>query len=107
MRRAFGVLVGREVLVWLRKGRLLCGATYEREVFLLKKGMEEMPNCDSDIPARYVDAGIVAEYHPRRVLKHTVLFSRSWRARKSSWTTKSGGGPCKRGCLYEGAPGLK
>lgn len=65
-KRALGVLLGREVLLSLRKGRRRGGELYDRAVSFLKKGLEESPAAAQDIPAQLVYAALVEETYPKR-----------------------------------------
>lgn len=67
-KRALGVLIGREVLIGLRKGRPRGGETYERAISLLSKGLAELPDDQCDVPATLVYAALAEEYHPRKAL---------------------------------------
>lgn len=68
-KRALGVLVGREVLLNLRKGRPRGGETYERAVKLLCKGLDELDSEECDVPAYLVYAALVEEYYPQKALE--------------------------------------
>lgn len=67
-KRGLGVLIGREVLIGLRKSRPRGGETYERAVTLLTKGIAELKEDQCDVPATLVYAALVEEYHPRKAL---------------------------------------
>lgn len=68
-KRALGVLIGREVLVGLRKGRPRGGESYERAVNLLRKGLDELKSGQCDVPAHLVYASLVEEYFPQKALE--------------------------------------
>lgn len=67
-KRALGVLIGREVLIGLRKGRPRGGETYERAISLLTKGLAELKDDQCDVPATLVYASLAEEYYPRKAL---------------------------------------
>lgn len=67
-KRALGVLLGRRVLVGLKKGRPRSGEVYERAVDLLKKGLEEEDG-EKDVAALLVYAALVEEYYPKKALE--------------------------------------
>lgn len=67
-KRALGVLLGRRVLVGLKKGRPRGGEHYHTATVLLKKGLEENEEAKKDVPAQLVNAGLLEESSPKVAL---------------------------------------
>eukprot|EP00177_Eucheuma_denticulatum_P003063 GFKZ01005520.1.p1 GENE.GFKZ01005520.1~~GFKZ01005520.1.p1 ORF type:complete len:1115 (-),score=231.88 GFKZ01005520.1:3801-7145(-) len=66
--RALGVLLGRKVLLGLKRGRPRGGEMYQRAVSLLKKGLAEDENAKKDIPAQLVYGSLVEDVSPQIAL---------------------------------------
>lgn len=67
--RALGVLLGRQVLLGLKRGRPRGGEMYHKAVSLLKKGLAENQEARKDVPAQLVYAGLVEEVSPKLALE--------------------------------------
>lgn len=68
--RALGVLLGRRVLMGLRRGRPRGGEMFQRAVTLLKKGiLEDAEDGKRDVPAQLIYAGLVEESTPQLSLE--------------------------------------
>lgn len=67
--RALGVLLGRQVLLGLKRGRPRGGEIYHKAVSLLKKGLAENQEAKKDVPAQLVYAGLVEEVSPKLALE--------------------------------------
>lgn len=66
-RRALGVLLGRRVLVGVKRGRPRGGEQFHRAVSLLKRGLAE--DAKTDVPALLVYAGLIEETSPKLALE--------------------------------------
>lgn len=67
--RALGVLLGRQVLLGLKRGKPRGGEMYHRAVSLLKKGLVENDDAKKDVPAQLVYAGLIEEASPKLALE--------------------------------------
>lgn len=67
-KRALGVLLGRKLLVGLKRGRPLGGETFDKAVELLKHGLDDEPEGKKDVPAQLVYAALVEEFYPKKCL---------------------------------------
>eukprot|EP00737_Agarophyton_chilense_P002767 gb/GEZJ01003183.1/.p1 GENE.gb/GEZJ01003183.1/~~gb/GEZJ01003183.1/.p1 ORF type:complete len:1085 (-),score=237.23 gb/GEZJ01003183.1/:1468-4722(-) len=66
-KRALGVMLGRRILIRLQKGKARGGEIYERAVALLRRGIAA-DGGQKDVPALFVLAGLVEEYHPQEAV---------------------------------------
>lgn len=66
--RALGVLLGRRVLVAVKKGKHRAGDTHTRALELLKKGLESGEEGRNDSTAQLVYAALIEEHQPKRAL---------------------------------------
>lgn len=68
-KRALGVLLGRRVLVGIKRGRPRGGEHYQKALSCLKKGLAEGDEAEKDVPAQLVYAGLIEEASPKLALE--------------------------------------
>ncbi|CDF35357.1 unnamed protein product [Chondrus crispus] len=68
-RRALGVLIGRRLLIGIKRGRPRGGEVFHRAVSLLKRGLAENEGAKADVPAQLTYAGLIEENSPKLALE--------------------------------------